>query len=436
MKTNLTAKFRAALKNEIPIWLEKGILSESSANQLREDYQLDNLASESSRMLAAVLFTLGGLLLGGGVISFVAASWDEIPRDGKVVLLLTTMTSFYATGYWLRSHRDWPRLGHALIFAGCLIFGANIGLFAQIFHISGEWYGAFGIWALGSLVMAWAASSWIVGALTILTSFIWLTGFSDDHSKAASIYPFVVAASLLPLAWRLGSRALYTMTFLCITAALCVIAGNETNRGMYVMLAMASGGVLCWAVGEAHRASGIREEFGNPTAGLGIITLFVGAYFWSFREMWQPPYSQSRVGFTWLIPALVATITGIALMVRCWSRSRHHRLILCIQSAALLLFVSVTLHHFDNTRVILPTIGVNIAALLLVSVVIWSGIVEERRIAFWAGSLLGMLIIVARFFEYESSLLLKSAVFIACGAAIMQAGMAYERSLRRSEVVQ
>ena len=64
---NLSAKFRAALKEELPAWLQEGILSQQAAKQLAEKYQLDNLKAESSQLLSAVIFTIGSLLLGGGV---------------------------------------------------------------------------------------------------------------------------------------------------------------------------------------------------------------------------------------------------------------------------------------------------------------------------------------------------------------------------------
>jgi uncharacterized membrane protein len=437
---NRSTKFRAALKSEIPIWLEKEILTQSGAEQLREHYELEKLASESASLLASVIFTLGGLLLGGGVISFVAANWDDIPKSGKVTLLLVTLLAFHMTGYWLKNNRRWPRLGHALIFIGCLIFGANIGLFAQIFHISGEWYGAFGVWALGSVAVAWAVRSWLIGSLTLLTSFIWFTGFLSAHEQRSWLYPFAIAAALLPLAWMIRSRFLYTMTSLGIIITLCTVAGVEGDSGRYIVLAMTASGLLCWTLGETHTLSGIRQEFGYPTTGLGIAALSIAAYRWSFHDAWERPYYPAESRYFWIIPVAAAAITGFVLMARLWSResseNENRAKILSVMSVVVLLCCGVLLNHFNNSSIIFPTIGANIAALLLAFLAVRDGIQTERRTHFWLGSLFGMLIIVSRFFEYESSLLLKSAAFIACGTAVILAGVIYERSMRRSEVMQ
>src|SRR6185436_10844351 len=68
---NLTPKFRHALKGELQGWLEQGLLTAEAGQRLRALYRLDELGQESSRRLAAVIFHIGGLLVGGGVISFV-----------------------------------------------------------------------------------------------------------------------------------------------------------------------------------------------------------------------------------------------------------------------------------------------------------------------------------------------------------------------------
>src|SRR6266540_1064363 len=202
---NRSVKFRAALKREIPAWTEQGILTEGAAGRLRSLYELDDLGKESSR--------------------FLAAHWNEISRVPKVVLLFAALLVFHIGGYWLRYRSAWPRLGHALIFCGCLVFGANIGLLAQTYQVSGSWYGMFGVWALGSLAMAWAARSWITGLLVIVTSFTWFVGFADDfHERLAIVYPPLLAAALLPLAWTIRSRALNTLTFLGLIISLPVLA--------------------------------------------------------------------------------------------------------------------------------------------------------------------------------------------------------------------
>ncbi len=431
---NRSTKFRAALKRELPTWVERGILTDDGAHSLISVYELDNLRTESSRLLAAVVFTIGSLLIGGGVISFVAAHWNEISRGPKVALLFVALLAFYVAGYWLKYRRDWPRLGHALIFGGCLIFGANIGLLAQIYQVSGSWYRAFGVWALGSLAMAWAARSWITGLLVIVTSFAWFFGFATDHhERLATVYPPLLVAALIPLAWQIRSRALYTLTFLGFIGSVLTLAFVQLESNRFSLIAIAAGGFVAWAVGEFHLASGTKTEFGGPVANLGIATLAASAYFWSFHDVWKWGSYVSPNRLLWLTPAGCALAIGVTLIARAWPRmdDSQRRYV----SGAALAFVLICLATiFNRFSDVLPTVVINLAAIVIAGVCIGKGIVEERRLTFWAGSLFAASLVVSRFFEYESSLLLKSAAFIVCGLVTMLAGIAYERFLRGREV--
>ena len=431
---NLSTKFRAALRNELPVWIQKGIISEQAAKQLLDAYQLDNLKHESTRLLSAVIFTIGGVLLGGGVISFVAANWEVIPTPIKLALLFLALISFHAVGFWLWHTHNWRRLGHALIFCGCLVFGANIGLVAQIFHISSNWYGGFAAWALGSLVMAWAVRSWLIGVLALSTSFIWFMGFQSDHQdQSASVYPLILAVSLLPLASIIRSRVLYAGTLLVIITAACVIAGDQ-GSGRQLLFTMAAGGIFMWTLGELHRASAWRMEFANLTAGFGLGLLAVAAYVWSFHYLWDSPTTFGPMRSLW---AFLFFSLAIAFSLFAWGRAKQSQLLLTVGVlvvGGILCGSSLLSAAGTNTSSgeVLFTAATNLAALVLAAVIIGVGLIEERRLAFWLGSLYLVLLILSRFLEYETSLLLKSAAFLACGVAVIVAGISYEKYLRRN----
>jgi uncharacterized membrane protein len=101
-------------------------------------------------------------------------------------------------------------------------------------------------------------------------------------------------------------------------------------------------------------------------------------------------------------------------------------------TASILLCLSPLLNRFGDAW---PTVVLNVVALIIAAALIVKGVVEERRSAFWAGALFVATLIVSRFFEYESSLLLKSAAFIGCGAVTIFGGVAYEKFMHRREAV-
>jgi uncharacterized membrane protein len=446
MKPNLSTSFRTALKEELPQWVQEGIVPETTAQQLSSRYQLGEIQKESSRLLAAVIFTFGGLLLGGGLISFVAANWDAVPVFAKVALLLITLLAFHLVGYWLWHHKGWSRLGHALVFAGSLVFGANIGLMAQIFHVSGDWYNGFGAWALGSLVMAYAARSWITGLLALVTTVTWFQGLSSDHPGVWMILvPLAIAAAFLPLAWQLGSRVLYVASLLGVTFTLCALAAEQSSNGRYVLVTIIVGGFVMWAVGEFHRAEKMRPEFGNPTAMLGILILADSAYIWSFHWWWDfhtwvtQTADVPAMKYYWAIPTLIIALSGLFIVARMMRPAKvsgsRKLVILGLSLASAILVACALIGGARRGDVATLTISINLAALIIAAVAIAIGVMDERRIAFWAGTLFTVLLILSRFLEYETSLLTKSAAFTLCGVAMIAAGISYENHLRRKEAI-
>jgi len=81
----------------------------------------------------------------------------------------------------------------------------------------------------------------------------------------------------------------------------------------------------------------------------------------------------------------------------------------------------------DITAVILG----NAAVLALAAGLIGSAMAAVDRRLFWPGILLVVLLVVSRFFEYESGLLWKAAALLACGVGIILGGVRFESYLRQ-----
>ena len=93
--------FRKQLQVELEGWQREGLVTEEQGGALRERYRLDALEGEGTNLLLFTIYAVGAVLIAGGVISFVAAHWDEIPRVLKIVMLLTAMLGSHGVGYWL-----------------------------------------------------------------------------------------------------------------------------------------------------------------------------------------------------------------------------------------------------------------------------------------------------------------------------------------------
>lgn len=436
-RPNLSPKFRGLLKRELPLWVSEGFLTRDAADRLATQYLLDSLGKESSRLLATLIFAIGGLLVGGGALAFVAAHWEGIPPPVKVAILFAALLGFHGAGWYLWQERGMERLGRSLVFTGCLVFGANIGLMAQIFHIRSDWYHGFLAWAVGALAVGWAIRSPLAGLLALATSFAWYTGVMEDQPLLAQIYAPACLLALVPLALLTRSKALYALTGIGSALAVTFASGEASDSAQPALLALVLSGFALWAAGLGEIPGTRWERFAPTSRVAGAVLLSAGAYLWSFLDFWdEPSYRHLQKVPYWAFSLFAAALVGGYLFLRSLDAVRRDGkpgfLTWGPVGATLLLLVPGTLMLGGSNRWgALGAVASNLACLVLGAVALGSGLASERRSHFWLGTLFLVLLVLSRFLEYDTGLLLKSFAFMACGIAVLVAGLQYERHLKR-----
>jgi uncharacterized membrane protein len=434
--------FRAALARELPLWRDEGLVDERAAAELTARYRL---GEGNADLAAAAIYTLGALLVGGGVISFVAWNWDALHDVAKLALGGAVMTAFHAVGWWLwRVRATWPRVGHALMLVGTLVFGADIGLVAQVFHISSSWSAGYGAWALGAAVAAWALRSAPHGCLGAALAGVWACGWAVDHPEAWPLPPALVLAVFVPLAWRLGSRWVFATVALAFGVGLACAAGAATRGGGGVVVAIlgAAAALLAWQF--AFDPSSRGALFSTVARRLGLVATGVTCYLVAFRDLAREvsftPSSADSGALAWEW-AVLAVGVPVALLVRVlaleFSRvpmraaEPRSRVPSVVAIAGATLVALGTTAGRDSAFLV---VAAN-AALAATGIAAVAASVQglERR-TFWWGTLLLALLVVTRFLEYETNLGIKALVFVATGAAVIVVGIVFERRLRAQAV--
>jgi len=284
----MSMNFRRSLRREIEAWQREGLIGSDQAARLKERYRLDGIDKEAQATLLNTIFLIGAILIGCGVVAFVAAHWEEISRTVKVALLSLAMAAAHGGGYWLWRvrKRSRPHLGHALILLGTLIFGADIALFTQIFHVSGDIHEAWFAWAAGAAVMAFCLGSVPNAVVALAASFVGYGCWVDRYETALLAYPVVVAAVLLPLCYWKRSLVLFFLTVTALAAALVtngvVLAGEAAWRAA---LLFAVTPAALWCYGSFHHREGKWPFFGALARGLGALGMGGFVFVLSFHEV-------------------------------------------------------------------------------------------------------------------------------------------------------
>jgi len=456
-------KFRRQLRREAQLWQAEQFIDESLYQQLSDRYQFDGLETAASDRFVSILLGLGGILLGLGVITFVAANWQEWSRELKTILLLTLFLIVNSTGFYLWRQPPPPpntsskkrKLGQGLLIFGALILGANIALMAQMFHIGGSPYGLYIVWSLGVLAMAYGLQLTSLGVVAILLMAIGYgtgigeTVFNEEFSWLDFIVQnmaLVVGLLFIPLAYWCRSRAIFFLAALLLIPSLFISCSALTfldnYRGLWMAFAFTLPPALLWSYDDTLWPK-IHSRLFQPLARtLAIWCLSIFFFYLSFNGPWtylaNSNFSPSNLNFNW--SNYLEVMLFISITIWQWFNLAKPKKInpsrwgFDAVSSVIGFFIVVTIAvmfwHLTIAEIPeLATFLINVEMFLLAGGLIRIGLGRGNRGGFWGGLVLLTLQIMSRTFEYNTGLLFKSLVFVLCGAGVIAAGLWFERHL-------
>ncbi|HSE88968.1 MAG TPA: DUF2157 domain-containing protein [Candidatus Binatia bacterium] len=154
-------------------WTTAGLIEPSTAERLRA-YEAEQEKTQGLRWPVVFAISLGGLLLGSGVLLFVAAHWDTLSPGERFALVLLLVAFFHVAGA-LTAER-FSVLATTLHAVGTICLGAGVFLAGQIFNLQEHWPGGLLLWALGAWLAYALLHDWPQAALAALLTPMWLSG--------------------------------------------------------------------------------------------------------------------------------------------------------------------------------------------------------------------------------------------------------------------
>lgn len=257
-----------------------------------------------------VILAIGAILVGLGILSFIASNWKEISNLFKLSVLTGGFLTFAIAGRRLE-HR-YPKTGRSLIYVSMLIFGAGIFLVEQMYNISVHFSKSFLLWTLGVLPMAYAVRDRLIFLLAHILLLVHGVGNFDVQG-----IPWDFAALLLIL-YAVNKKAFesnpYFLFVQNLLAALWVLDVIHELDGSALL---ATGTVF---------AAGAFMKYALPRLGAVYVfegNLFMGCagLFLTFAGIWRD--SEWALGSQ---AENIAIIFGIALIAYFLIDTRQGRL--------------------------------------------------------------------------------------------------------------
>ncbi|MBH8564509.1 DUF2157 domain-containing protein [Nostoc sp. CENA67] len=467
----LLDNFRRKLRTEAQLWQSEGLIDADLYQRLAQRYEFDHLETAARDRFVFILIAVGAILLGLGVITFVAANWQALTREVKLILLLSLFLVTNITGFSLwkpatrnnQSSRDRKRrqrvLGEGLLIVGSLTIGANMALLAQMYHVNGSSYELFLGWGLAVLLMAYSLRLTSLGMLALILMLMgsWIGLFNwyyavNELTWGVTVIehlPLVLSLLFVPLAYWCRSRWIFR-----ITAIAFVISWQSHLRSLEVItytdtplwLTIAAFTVppaLLWSYDDSLFRQVNSKRFQPFARSLTWAFFSITFYFLSFRWLWQARMIGYQTQFrntplaTWL-PFLDVAIFIILAVWQWWhllrptpNQQRQPIEVKSIFIGSLIVITALVIfvHQAITPIQVIPIFAFNLLLAVLAFKLIREALELGERRPFWGGIVLLTLQIISRMLEYDTALLFKSLIFVLCGVGVIIAGLWFERYL-------
>jgi hypothetical protein len=154
-------------------WLEAGLVDASTLARIRS-FESEHRPEQGLRWPALLAISFGALMVGGGLLLFIAAHWEGMSPTIRFLTVLALVSGFHISGALFSNHS--PRVSTAIHGLGTVALGAGIFLAGQIFNLEEHWPGGVLLWALGAWIGYALLRDWVQGTLAALLTPFWLAG--------------------------------------------------------------------------------------------------------------------------------------------------------------------------------------------------------------------------------------------------------------------
>ena len=300
---------RNRLLRDIDRWQSAGWIGSDGAKAIRADIA----AGRTSVGLASVLAILAAVLVGFGVMSFVAANWQAMPKLARLAIIFGGMWSAFGGAAWLKS-KEHPYFADAALLAAVAIYGAGIMLIAQMYHMDGHPPDAVLWWGLGAVATGLLARSNPVLAAALVLFCLWSGMEAGGGAYRLRVHwPFLGAWALTAagFAWTRWKPGLHlislALSWWIITCGYQV--ADHRQVGGHLVVTLVGLALVGASIGFGQAIDRWRRISGAMLAyGFGIA--FAGAMAFQFAIT-------RSAGATWLLAALVLLVI-VGTLVWAW----------------------------------------------------------------------------------------------------------------------
>jgi uncharacterized membrane protein len=324
MKRQISKVNFSLISTELEHYESNGLITGKQKSSLLEIYEI-----KSGLNFIQVVVTIGAIMVGLGILSFIASNWDGISHLVKLLLIFGVFGGVNLAGYLLSETN--PKTGRSFIYLGTLVYGAGIFLIGQMYNFGGDFPTAFLLWSLGILPLAFQLKDKYIMLFANLLFGVYLYGSFNQG------FPYAgwVGVPVVYLAFKYfeGSRLLLFFANLTALSFILQITLRYEVQGLYAALLFFALGLLMCGIKHTFEPNVFRVQ--------GNILLGVTGVILTIPDLWAIVVSAQST-------RLVSIVFAVAFVVLLFVLIRKGSLIS-------LIFVCITIfRYYTDTFAYLP----------------------------------------------------------------------------------
>jgi uncharacterized membrane protein len=438
-KKTVSLKTLSWLLKEIELWRTEGVVSPEQAGQLQSRYRTQYESQEKGRpdMMTIVISITGALLIGLGVILFIAYNWDKISREVHTGMILSAMVIAYLGGYFIREKYPAYRiLGEAAIFLGAIFFGSGIWLIAQMYNINAHYPNGFLFWAIGAIAVSYVTQSVSVNMLASVLLATWTCTECFGFEHANLWYFPAVAIGIFPFIYQTKSRHALTVALSAMIIGFLGHIDSSSSNTFYFLLYQYIGlGCILFLAGMLHYQKDSDNVFFRIYTAMSLRILVVALFITTFYDMHKDIALHTEkipLSSIWIEAGIV--IIGAVFLFYNVMKLRSSN---CIQDPwitgivlgfpLVLLLATATPFllktHYSDTIALLLAVFWNIVYLVFALALLYIGQQNNKLSLLYTGSLVLLLLAVGRYFDLGYDRMERSVYFLIIGGLFIYYGI-------------
>jgi LPXTG-motif cell wall-anchored protein len=383
---------RNIIQKEGRRWTDSGIITPAQLEQILGLYP-------DKKHAIGLIPILGSILVGLGILSFMAANWQDIPQLLRLLMIIALLAGFYWGGERMLS-RDHEKLGIALISLGLVSFGAGIILIAQMFHLQA--YDAFSwiVWGTAGMLLTYLYRSRYLYMISLLLFSIAQLYSISQFQEFSYTTLVIVLAGLGYFTWKRKDALLAWLLCISLIAQAIMLISINDWKFLWVFIPI----MLLYTLGDWIK----NRDFAAPFQSAAWIAAYVFDLFIVYFagksnifEHWQTMLAQS-------LPFIL--ISAVIFAVSMYLKAKAGRASTGFEWIIMPLLLYVT-EYVDVLYLFI---------LFFFSLyILWRGYVEEWRFKINLGTVLFLLITMTAYGKLAWNFMDKSFFFIIGGILLL-----------------